>query len=53
MKKLSFSSAMLWFGLFFLYAPMLVLVIYSFNDSKLVTVWGGFSPKWYGELFQD
>ncbi|MGI2148515.1 ABC transporter permease subunit [Shewanella baltica] len=53
MKKLSFSSAMLWFGLFFLYAPMLVLVIYSFNDSKLVTVWGGFSPKWYGELFAD
>ncbi|MCS6193955.1 ABC transporter permease subunit [Shewanella baltica] len=53
MKKLSFSSAMLWFGLFFLYAPMLVLVIYSFNDSKLVTVWGGFSPKWYSELFQD
>lgn len=30
-----------------------MLVIYSFNDSKLVTVWGGFSPKWYGELFQD
>lgn len=53
MKKLSFSSFMLWFGLLFLYAPMLVLVIYSFNDSKLVTVWGGFSPKWYGELFQD
>lgn len=53
MKKLSFSSMMLWFGLFFLYAPMLILVIYSFNDSKLVTVWGGFSPKWYGELFAD
>ncbi|MCK7628519.1 ABC transporter permease subunit [Shewanella sp. JNE10-2] len=53
MKKLSFSSVMLWFGLIFLYAPMLILVIYSFNDSKLVTVWGGFSPKWYGELFQD
>lgn len=53
MKKLSFSSVMLWFGLIFLYAPMLILVIYSFNDSKLVTVWGGFSPKWYSELFQD
>ncbi|MGI2096191.1 ABC transporter permease subunit [Shewanella glacialipiscicola] len=53
MNKLSFSSVMLWFGLLFLYAPMLVLVIYSFNDSKLVTVWGGFSPKWYGELFED
>jgi len=53
MKKLSFSSVMLWVGLIFLYAPMLILVIYSFNASKLVTVWGGFSPKWYGELFAD
>ncbi|UJL42776.1 ABC transporter permease subunit [Shewanella vesiculosa] len=53
MKNLSFSKVMLWFGLIFLYAPMLILVIYSFNESKLVTVWGGFSPKWYGELFQD
>ena len=53
MKKLSFSTVMLWCGLIFLYAPMLILVIYSFNESKLVTVWGGFSPKWYGELFED
>jgi len=53
MKHLSFSKVMLWVGLVFLYAPMLILVIYSFNDSKLVTVWGGFSAKWYGELFQD
>lgn len=53
MKKLSFSTVMLWGGLVFLYAPMLILIIYSFNESKLVTVWGGFSPKWYGELFAD
>ncbi|MPY23203.1 ABC transporter permease subunit [Shewanella psychropiezotolerans] len=53
LSKLSFSTIMLWAGMFFLYAPMLILVIYSFNESKLVTVWGGFSPKWYGELFRD
>ncbi len=40
-------------GFVFLYAPMVSLVIFSFNESKLVTVWGGFSTKWYGELFRD
>jgi len=40
-------------GFFFLYAPMLSLIIYSFNENRLVTVWSGFSTKWYGELFQD
>jgi putrescine transport system permease protein len=40
-------------GLMFLYAPILVLVVYSFNASHLVTVWGGFSMKWYGALFAD
>lgn len=40
-------------GFAFLYAPILSLVIFSFNESKLVTVWGGFSTKWYGELFRD
>ena len=40
-------------GFGFLYAPILVLIVYSFNDSKLVTVWGGFSTRWYGVLFQD
>ncbi|MGI2259374.1 ABC transporter permease subunit [Shewanella sp. GXUN23E] len=53
MKKLSFSTVMLWVGLIFLYAPMFILIFYSFNASKLVTVWGGFSTKWYGELMQD
>lgn len=40
-------------GFVFLYAPIASLVVYSFNESRLVTVWGGFSTKWYGELFQD
>lgn len=40
-------------GFAFLYAPIVSLVIFSFNESKLVTVWAGFSTKWYGELFRD
>lgn len=38
-------------GFAFLYLPILLLVVFSFNDSRLVTVWGGFSLRWYGELF--
>jgi putrescine transport system permease protein len=40
-------------GLAFLYLPIVILVIYSFNDSRLVTVWGGWSTRWYGALFHD
>src|SRR5690606_25189722 len=40
-------------GFLFLYAPIISLVIFSFNESRLVTVWSGFSVKWYGELFRD
>ena len=40
-------------GFAFLYLPIVLLVIFSFNDSKLVTVWGGFSTKWYVSLFQN
>jgi len=40
-------------GLAFLYVPVLLLVVYSFNESRLVTVWSGFSTKWYGELLQN
>jgi putrescine transport system permease protein len=40
-------------GFAFLYIPILSVIIYSFNESKLVTVWGGFSTKWYGELLAD
>ncbi len=40
-------------GFVFLYAPIVSLVVFSFNESKLVTVWGGFSTKWYVSLLQD
>ncbi len=40
-------------GFIFLYAPIVSLIIYSFNKSKLVTVWGGWSLKWYAELFNN
>ena len=40
-------------ALVFLYLPMLLLIIYSFNESRLVTVWSGWSVKWYGELLRD
>lgn len=53
MRRPNFSTVMLVLGLLFLYLPMFVLVVYSFNASKLVTVWAGFSTQWYGELFQD
>lgn len=40
-------------GFAFLYLPILVVVAYSFNASRLVTVWGGFSTRWYGALFAN
>ena len=53
MKRFSFSTLMLVLGLLFIYLPMLILVIYSFNASKLVTVWGGWSLKWYLGLLDN
>jgi len=54
MKRFSwFNATALTLGFAFLYLPMLILMIYSFNESKLVTVWAGFSTKWYGELIQN
>ncbi len=53
MKRVSFSSFMLVAGLLFIYLPMLILVIYSFNESKLVKVWGGWSIKWYVGLLDN
>jgi len=44
---------MLCFGFAFLYIPIVLVIIYSFNDSKLVTVWGGWSVRWYAELFNN
>jgi len=40
-------------GFLFLYIPILILIIFSFNASRFVTTWSGFSLRWYGELFQD
>ena len=48
-----FDRLVLALGLAFLYLPMLILVLYSFNASRLVTVWGGFSLTWYKALAAD
>lgn len=47
------SRILLAVGYLFLYTPIALLVLYSFNESRLVTVWAGFSAKWYGELFRN
>jgi putrescine transport system permease protein len=49
----AFNAASLMLGLAFLYLPIVILVIYSFNASRLVTVWGGWSLGWYSEFFHD
>jgi spermidine/putrescine transport system permease protein len=41
------------FGYIFLYTPIIILVIFSFNSSRFVTTWDGFSFRWYGELFRN
>src|ERR1700760_3136213 len=48
-----FNVASLALGFAFLYLPIVILVIYSFNASRLVTVWGGWSLRWYHEFFAD
>jgi putrescine transport system permease protein len=50
-KPLSYT--VLGLGYAFLYLPIVLLVLYSFNESKLVTVWSGFSTKWYAALLED
>lgn len=52
-RNSKFTLTLLGLGFVFLYAPILSLIVYSFNESRLVTVWAGFSFKWYGELFGD
>lgn len=49
----AFNIAAIVLGMGFLYLPIVLLVIYSFNESRLVTVWGGFSTRWYTSLFQN
>ena len=54
MRRVSFTNLVaLALGLAFLYAPIVILVIYSFNASRLVTVWGGWSLRWYAVLIED
>jgi putrescine transport system permease protein len=48
-----FNVSSIALGFAFLYIPILLLVIYSFNDSRLVTVWGGFSTRWYWALLEN
>jgi putrescine transport system permease protein len=52
-RRSFFVTTAMAFGFAFLYVPILSMIIYSFNESRLVTVWGGFSTKWYVELFQN
>lgn len=52
-KRSRFLFSMTCFVLAFLYIPMIVLVVYSFNYSKIVPIWGGFSTRWYGVLFES
>jgi putrescine transport system permease protein len=54
MRRLSLVNlTALGLGLAFLYAPIAILVVYSFNASRLVTVWGGWSIRWYAALLED
>ena len=53
MRRSGFVLTMLAFGYAFLYVPIILLIIYSFNESRLVTVWGGWSTKWYVGLLHN
>lgn len=54
MRRFSwFNATSLTLGFAFLYLPMIILIVYSFNSSRLVTVWAGFSTQWYVSLFQN
>ena len=48
-----FLITVLCFGFAFFYIPILSMMVYSFNASKLATVWGGFSTKWYVSLWSN
>lgn len=52
-KRSTFLISVLCFGIAFLYIPMVSLIVYSFNYSKLVPIWGGFSTRWYKVLFES
>lgn len=52
-KHSRFIISVLSFGYAFLYIPLILVVVYSFNDSRIATIWGGFSTRWYGELLKN
>ena len=52
-KRSTFLLTVASFGFAFLYVPILSVIVYSFNSSRLVTIWGGFSTRWYAELLQN
>jgi putrescine transport system permease protein len=52
-KRSLFLSVWLVIGLAFLYVPLISLIVYSFNKSRLATLWGGFSTEWYFKLFEN
>lgn len=52
-QRSRFLFTMLCFGMAFLYVPIVLMMVYSFNYSKLVPVWGGWSTRWYTTLFQS
>ena len=53
LSKNKFSTSWMLAMYLFLYLPIISLVVFSFNDSKMVTLWGGFTTKWYGQILQD
>ena len=52
-RRSTFLLSALCFGYAFLYVPILLVILYSFNDSRLLSVWGGFSLRWYGQLLNN
>lgn len=52
-RRPMFLISVLCFGFAFLYVPILSMIVFSFNNARLATVWGGFSTKWYGKLLSN
>jgi putrescine transport system permease protein len=52
-RRSTFLIGSLYFGYAFLYLPIALLIAYSFNDSRIPTVWGGFSLRWYAALLEN
>jgi putrescine transport system permease protein len=52
-RRPMFLFSMLAFGFAFFYVPIISMIFFSFNKSRLATVWGGFSTEWYGKLFRN